>query len=230
MQRSATRVDESSTCESSGTSRSSKRRPRQPAMAAASRRTSGRGVAASNSVARSVAARRRTARRIARAGPPRSGPPSGSASSALGRDLRRGAVPAGSARARGETRACARPARNRAAAVLRASNVARAATASDPRYVAGASPSAASTGPASRSASCVRLNRCRPIVAPAATRIARARSSTARASRADEPDVARARVLAHEGTRLVEPELGGGRFDQTDGHYSLLRGRRAGSS
>src|SRR5690606_24624876 len=60
-----------------------------------------------------------------------------------------------------------------------ASNAALAATASLPRYVDGASPAAASTGAARRTARWTRLYRWSPMVAPAVAARERTRSSTA---------------------------------------------------
>jgi len=70
-------------------------------------------------------------------------------------------------------------AKYRSAWSLSVSKLTRAATASAPSAVAGATPSRAISAAASRTASCMRLRRCSPKVAPRATVTRRARSSAA---------------------------------------------------
>ena len=95
-------------------------------------------------------------------------------------ERRQDGVPEACGRAPSGNRAFARPDRRYCSDwVLCASKAARAAIASDPRAVAGVRPFAARTGAASRAASWVRLDRCRPIVAPLSRAIERARSSAA---------------------------------------------------
>ena len=170
------RTNANSTAESIGTSSSSR-----PAGSWASRvppPLSAR-VAASKSVARSVALALVNCWSNRSSRTARSGPPRGSELSRPAPISARRSSCSVRASARGKPGVFATGAKYCSAASRCASKVARAATASEPRYVTGASPCAARIGAARRAASCVRLKRWSPIVAPAAAAIDRARSSTA---------------------------------------------------